>query len=441
MTNKYHYQDNRFKMIDIPENNIVDHLPPAIYKVSVADTPFGLDIKFIQSESFRIPSNTIRDAYLLDRIKRNYLNGNKQMACLFYGLSGMGKSLASKQLCNELVEEAKMPAIIIGKDEASYFSSIIDQLNTPSIIFVDEFEKLFKYDEENDISASDDALSQNGLLSILDGTNDSKHLFIFTANNDSKISPYFFNRPSRIRYAVEYRKLPKEIVESLIDQEVRREEDKESLRGLVKFVANLTYDVLFELINEYNNNPGTKVEDIIRIFNIQLLDVSDDYFTVQSKLHLPEKYKHLEERYQDVIKLTLSRYVSMADTLRRIRNTDGVNSESFIEVYCNDGLYLTIDITAEDDDDFSGYRTDVSYILARASDNFISKSIYELDHFYVDLHKCNYITNSTVARCVASNVYNKPRNELTKQEIDEVKKELDILYRHGFHRITFTRNQ
>ena len=91
-------------------------------------------------------------------------------------------------------------------EHVEIIDKFIDNIDDRCVFFIDEFEKMFEKPSD-----------QSGLLSVVDGTSSKKNLFVFTANEKDKVNEYFFNRPSRIRYAYEYESLPDSIVLEVLE--------------------------------------------------------------------------------------------------------------------------------------------------------------------------------------------------------------------------------
>ena len=96
-----------------------------------------------------------------------------------------GKSLLAKQL----MIEAKLPVLVIEEAfKGSKFNDFINSIDQEIVVFFDEFEKVYKEQED-----------QEELLTLFDGVISSKKIFLLTANKDN-INEFFENRPSRIKY-------------------------------------------------------------------------------------------------------------------------------------------------------------------------------------------------------------------------------------------------
>ena len=279
--NYYHLNPLGFKQVQVPENDLYATLPKGVYRIVVQETMQGINFYFAPAPMFSIPEHVIPDTRFIERVKNTYSLSDKQLGILLHGLSGMGKSMLAKQLCVEFIENYNMPVIVFDFKSAEYISSILEQLAQPCVILLDEFEKMFgeKTDDETSF------VNQNELLSILDGTSTSKHLFLLTANRQDWISPYMFNRPSRIRYCVEFDAIPKNIVNGIIDKAVTDKEKAEAVKAAANSLSDLTYDVLFELIKESSYTEDFDFDEILRVMNISFKTLKARDYNISVKIN------------------------------------------------------------------------------------------------------------------------------------------------------------
>lgn len=174
----------------------------------------------------------------------------------FMGIKGTGKSVDAKKISIE----AQLPVLIIDKpvprgiDLGAFLTSIEQEL----VVFIDEFGKNFRsYDDEDS-----DFHSQESLLSILDGINSEyKRLFVFTTNET--LNEYMLNRPSRIKFLINYNYLTvpeiKQLLVNVLNNEAYLQDLLENLDN-----SNLTIDILFSIVNLINtiDKPYSEFKDI-----------------------------------------------------------------------------------------------------------------------------------------------------------------------------------
>lgn len=271
----YHKSLLGYNLTKIPNDELYSALPQGIYTVTVQKNMNGFEYYFTPQKDFHIPDYVISDRGFIERVKNVYIKSGKQLGILLHGLSGMGKSMLAKQLCMEMVTKCQMPVIIFDFNSAEHIADILKQVNQPSVIFLDEFEKMF-----------DKVEKQNYLLTLLDGVANHKHLFLFTCNDANKINPYMLHRPSRIRYHFRFDRVPKEIAHEIIERDYIPVDNNHVavLKLLTDMIDCLSYDMLFECIKECNLYPAESPMELVTDLALEISDISLEDYDVVVKL-------------------------------------------------------------------------------------------------------------------------------------------------------------
>jgi hypothetical protein len=174
---------------------------------------------------------------------------------LFNGLKGSGKTVLAKLLCNQL----NLPVIIMKSfnDLNDDLVAFISSINTDVILFYDEFEKTFS---DND----------NTILTLMDGIYNpkSRKIHILTTNN-LHINENLLNRPSRLRYVIDFDSLENKIIEAYIKDHLKDLQYYDKVLELVNSLSDVSIDILKQIISEINLFGFENFESFKNIFNIE----------------------------------------------------------------------------------------------------------------------------------------------------------------------------
>lgn len=236
------------------QGHTIEEIPLGNWLVRFDDNKgiFYLD----KTNDFSLPSKIYGNSTeLATRYLHSYTSWNGNLGVLLSGMKGTGKSLLAKQICSM----AELPVIMIQHAYGgSAFLSFLSKISQPVIIFLDEFEKVYQDNEQ-----------QNMLLSILDGTFNSKFLFLLTINEVNRMNNYMMNRPSRIHYHQQYKGMSddmvKEISLDLLD-------DKEKVDGILTvctYIGEISMDILISLINEVNLYKDESPMEVLAYMNLE----------------------------------------------------------------------------------------------------------------------------------------------------------------------------
>lgn len=226
---------------------VLDTLPPFNYV-------FFKETKSLKEFPLKeIPKKLYGD---IEEAAKHYLDGfirsTRNIGVLLVGSKGSGKTLLSTILSTE-GSKMGFPTININEEiTTNEFNDLLSNISTPSIILIDEYDKIFKTEE-----------SQNYLLSVLDGNQSSKHLIILTANKEDEISEYMINRPGRIKYKKVFANLSNNEIEYICKEFALSEEDTD----ILKHIGNINYDTILTIINEMQDF-NISLKKAIKLLNI-----------------------------------------------------------------------------------------------------------------------------------------------------------------------------
>ena len=201
----------------------------------------------------------------VDKILNSFSHSERNLGVILSGTKGCGKSLtarliAARNLYPVLLVDCAYPGV------GDFISSIDQEI----VVIFDEFEKHF--------SNNGDDNAQESLLSLFDGIDSGKKLFVITCNETHSLNEFFLNRPGRFHYLFNYHKLNDlDIKDYLVDNL----NDISIISNIVKYskYVDFTYDILraicFDLnlgypldetMNELNITVGRKTYTIILTF-------------------------------------------------------------------------------------------------------------------------------------------------------------------------------
>jgi hypothetical protein len=218
--------------------NTFTQLPPGNYLLDADQKGFFL----VKKEPFTLPKRVYGDHSIIERWKKSYENNSeKNLGILLSGVKGSGKTITAQKFCMEM----NMPVILITQPFGGpLFTDFLTRLGRV-IVFVDEFEKIYKE------KPGEDGHSPTDLLSLMDGNYQTRNIFLLTVNAMS-INEYLVNRLGRIKYRKHYNSLSSDVVNDVIDNLLVNKAFGPSIHEFFEKVGTCTFDLLVNLIKEIN---------------------------------------------------------------------------------------------------------------------------------------------------------------------------------------------
>lgn len=244
---------------------IGDRLESGVYVVT--QDPMD-NLYFKHAEEFSIPSRVYGNLEgianrILHTFRDRYNNDPpKSTGVLLSGDKGDGKTLLSKIVSARSKEKYDMPTILVNQPfKGNEFNALIDSVTQPCVVIFDEFEKVYKRED------------QDHVLTLLDGVCSSSKLFIFTCNDSYLISDHMMNRPGRIYYALHFSGADLEFIRSYCNENLRDKSLIEDICGIALGFHSFNFDMLASLVEELNRHGGTVEEAMV------YLNINHDYET------------------------------------------------------------------------------------------------------------------------------------------------------------------
>ena len=171
---------------------------------------------------------------LINRVKKTYVNTNRNLGILLNGVKGTGKTVTSKLIANEI----GIPVLVV----QHAFAGLVDFINSIKqdvIIFIDEYEKIFQ--------------ERHTLLTIMDGvlSNEYRKFFILTTN-ETYINDNLLQRPGRIRYFKTFGNLKPNVVNEIVDDFLVHKHLKKDVVRFVSSLELITIDIVKSIVEEVN---------------------------------------------------------------------------------------------------------------------------------------------------------------------------------------------
>ena len=119
----------------------------------------------------------------VNKVIRSFEISNRNFGIILSGQKGIGKSLFARVLAQKAIE-ANLPVITVNYYNpgiADFLASIEQEV----VVIFDEFEKTFGKSENMD--------PQEEMLTLFDGLDSGKKLFVITCNDVNKLNSYLIN--------------------------------------------------------------------------------------------------------------------------------------------------------------------------------------------------------------------------------------------------------
>lgn len=231
--------------------DMTEDLPAANYVVKFEQMQgFYLET----TEAFTLPSKVYgRCESNSKRILSTFSSRDKNTGVLLVGEKGSGKTL----LARKIAIESGLPVLIINSQfTGDNFNSFLSSITQPCMVFFDEFEKIYDRDH------------QEKILTLLDGTYQSRKLFVITSNDKWRIDSHMRNRPGRIFYLLEFGGLDEKFIreycaDTLLPQ---YQELVEKIVEISSMFDIFNFDLLVAFVEEINRY-GEEPKQLMPILN------------------------------------------------------------------------------------------------------------------------------------------------------------------------------
>lgn len=233
---------------------VIDTLPKRVYTMNFDPDRHEIFLEDFADEfhfDFKIYG---MESKLIEHIMTTFENATSNLGILFNGVKGTGKTITAKIIANK----TKLPVILINAPYPG-LADFISKINSPCVLFFDEFEKNFDTGKGHDLE----------LLSIMDGVFNSpyRRVFLLTTNK-LYINENFIGRPSRIRYKKSFGNLSTDVIMEYLNDCL---EDKSRVQEVLTFIDSLaisTIDILKSIVEELNIHKCS-INDFKNFINVE----------------------------------------------------------------------------------------------------------------------------------------------------------------------------
>ena len=254
-----------FVLEDQRKSKELEHLPGGLYVLKVSKMGLFLE----QIPIFEMPEKMYGNiTSRATRIISTFKDRSSGTGVLLNGEKGSGKSLLAKLVAHKCIEE-NIPVILVNIPiHGDDFNQFVQGIDQPAVLFFDEFEKVYCQQE-----------SQNGLLTLLDGSFPSQKLFLMTSNTRNNISALMMNRPGRIFYSIEYRGLETSFIKEYCEDKLNEPKYIPQIEKLSSFTDAFNFDMLKALVEEMNRYNESPME-ALSMLNVNLYLTSGVAFDI-----------------------------------------------------------------------------------------------------------------------------------------------------------------
>jgi hypothetical protein len=213
---------------------------------------------------------------------------------MMLGEKGSGKTLLAKEISIQGYESG-YPTILINQMwKGDEFNKFIQDIEQEAIVIFDEFEKIYRGQDQEEV------------LTLFDGVYPSKKLFIVSCNDKWKVDGHMRNRPGRFYYYFEFAGIESEfIVEYCIDRGMTQEQADDVAR-VASIFGKFNFDMLKAIVEEMIRYNET-AEEVLKVINARPeLDTETKYSAILTKNDEVIKTNHFHDSGKNPLTQTIT---------------------------------------------------------------------------------------------------------------------------------------
>ena len=359
MLTKFMVDGSSIRVFNMNEDTVLDVLPPRVYTVKFAQfVGFYLEIT---KDKLELPDKIYgKTPERVQKCLDTYKDRDASTGILMTGDKGTGKTLLMSLLANEVIDKLELPVLLIKDAYAgSEFVSFIESIGQCCLVF-DEFGKMYAASDRHN---GDNEVPQKALLTLMDGVDKTKRMFIMTENSELDINDFMLNRPSRIYYHFKYKKLDEASVVGYCNDNGVSEDAAKEIIDLSRRSRVFSFDMLQSIVEEHLRFECS-IEDATNDLNID---------TREERGAMIEITKILERGTEIEREVFETSIVSKPDVNDRY---------TYVKVKNNTAARVDPSVPVSEDDDIENDLYDEIYV--QATDLAYEKNgelVYETDKF------------------------------------------------------------
>lgn len=268
----FHKRGTTFRIAPKANLNLHERLPVGTYNIDydACSSQFYLETIEDFELSGKIYGDVVRSS---SRILNTFLDRRRSTGVLLVGEKGSGKTLLAQYTSINAAREKGIPTIVVNKPwHGDQFNSFIQSIRQPVVILMDEFEKVY--------STDDDENHQEQILTLFDGVYASQKLFLLTCNDKHRMDGHMMNRPGRLYYLLEFNGLDSTAVREYCEDNLLQKDYIPAIVSIAATFQKFNFDMLKAMVedmNRYNESPS----EVLKYLNIRPDTEDNESFRVK----------------------------------------------------------------------------------------------------------------------------------------------------------------